>query len=148
MLDTVSVIIPAYNAAAYVGRAIESALAQTHSPLEILVIDDGSKDHTAAVVSAYEPAVRLVRKPNGGPATARNLGAKLAEGRWLGLLDADDWWQPGKLSQQLELATSPDIGLIHCLPDHRSDQVPARLSFDDLWKKNWIVNSSVLVRRD
>jgi glycosyltransferase involved in cell wall biosynthesis len=146
--DTVSVIIPAYNAAAYVGRAIESALAQTHPPLEILVVDDGSADHTASVVAAYEPAVRLVRKPNGGPATARNMGAALARGNWLGLLDADDWWQPNKLAVQLACATDPEIGLIHCLPDHRSETVPDQLSFDDLWRKNWIVNSSVLVRRD
>jgi glycosyltransferase involved in cell wall biosynthesis len=148
MTHTVSVIIPAYNAAAYIGRAIESALAQTHPPLEILVVDDGSTDHTANVVASFEPAVRLVRKPNGGPATARNLGANLAQGQWLGLLDADDWWQPNKLSLQLECVTSPDIGLIHCLPDHRSETVPDRLSFVDLWEKNWIVNSSVLIRRD
>ena len=148
MAHTVSVIIPAYNAAAYIGRTIESALAQSHPPLEVLVIDDGSKDHTAAVVAAYEPAVRLIRKPNGGPASARNLGASLARGDWLGLLDADDWWQPDKLAAQLELAAGPAVGLIHCLPDHRSETVPDRLSFDDLWKKNWIVNSSVLVRRD
>jgi glycosyltransferase involved in cell wall biosynthesis len=148
MNRTVSVIMPAYNAAAYVGRAIESALAQTHPPLEILVVDDGSTDHTADVVASFEPAVRLVRKPNGGPASARNLGAKLARGRWLGLLDADDWWQPNKLSLQLECATNSKIGLIHCLPDHRSETVPNQILFDDLWKKNWIINSSVLIRRD
>jgi glycosyltransferase involved in cell wall biosynthesis len=148
MTHTVSVIMPAYNAAAYVGRAIESALAQTHPPLEILVVDDGSTDHTADVVASYEPAVRLVCKPNGGPASARNLGAKLARGRWLGLLDADDWWQPNKLSVQLECATNSKIGLIHCLPDHRTETVPNRILFDDLWKKNWIINSSVLIRRD
>jgi glycosyltransferase involved in cell wall biosynthesis len=148
MTENVSVIIPAYNAAAYVGRAIESVLAQTHAPLEILVVDDGSMDRTADIIAGYEPAVHLVRKPNGGPASARNLGAKLAQGRWLALLDADDWWQPNKLSVQLREATSPNIGLIHCLPDHRSEPVPIRLSFDDLWKKNWIINSSVLIRRD
>ncbi len=148
MAASVSVIIPAYNAAAYVGRAIESALAQTEKPLEVLVIDDGSGDHTGPVVRAYEPAVRLISKPNGGPATARNLGARLARGEWLALLDADDWWQPEKLAVQLALATEPDIGLIHCLPDHRTDRVPAVLGFDDLWVRNWIVNSSVLLRRD
>ncbi len=148
MAETVSVIIPAYNAAAYVGRAIESALAQTHPPLEILVVDDGSKDHTAEVVAAYEPHARLIRKPNGGPASARNLGAKLAQGRWLALLDADDWWQADKLDVQLDMARSPDVGVIHCLPEHRSEAVPAQLTFADLWVKNWIVNSSVLVRRD
>ncbi len=70
---TVSVIIPAYNAATYVLRAIESALAQTFPALEILVIDDGSSDRTAELVAPLPPPVRLLRKENGGPATARNL---------------------------------------------------------------------------
>lgn len=148
MPHTVSVIIPAYNAAAYVGKAIESALRQSHPPLEVLVVDDGSKDHTAEVVAAYEPAVRLVRKANGGPASARNLGAALSCGTWLALLDADDWWMPDKLAAQLELAGAPDVGLLHCLGDHRSEPVPDLLSFGQLWHKNWIINSSVLMRRE
>jgi len=147
MADTVSVIIPAYNAAAHVVRAIDSALQQTHPPLEILVIDDGSKDRTADVVAALPPPVRLIRKENGGPATARNLGASLAKGDWLALLDADDWWYPNKLRAQLACAGDPATGLVHCLPDHRNDIVPPRMSFDDMWARNWIINSSVLIRR-
>ncbi|HBK09484.1 MAG TPA: hypothetical protein DDZ81_27085 [Acetobacteraceae bacterium] len=144
---TVSVIIPAYNAAAYVTRAVESALAQTHPPLEILVVDDGSKDDTREVVRRMLPPVRLIEKENGGPATARNLGAGQARGDWLALLDADDWWFPEKLKIQLQQAAEADAGMIHCLPDHRDDAVPARLTFDHMWDRNWIINSSVLLRR-
>ncbi len=147
MADTVSVIIPAYNAAAHIARAVDSVLAQSHPALEILIVDDGSKDRTAEVVEAMPPPVRLIRKPNGGPASARNLGALQAKGDWLALLDADDWWLPEKLREQLALATEPNIGMIHCLPDHRNDQVPDRLTFEHLWDRNWIINSSVLIRR-
>lgn len=147
MAETVSVITPAYNAAKHIARTIQSALGQSQPPLEVIVVDDGSTDDTAAVVSGFGAAVRLVRKENGGPASARNAGARLARGEWLALLDADDWWFPTKLEVQLSLATDPGIGLIHCLPEHRLDQVPDELSFEDLWKRNWIINSSVLIRR-
>ncbi len=147
MPDTISVIIPAYNAAPHIARAIESALTQTHAPLEVLVIDDGSKDRTAEAVEAFGAPVRLVRKTNGGPASARNLGAGMARGTWLALLDADDWWFPGKLEAQLGFARAPEVGLVHCLPDHRDEVVPPILTFADLWNRNCIINSSVLIRR-
>jgi glycosyltransferase involved in cell wall biosynthesis len=147
MSPTVSVIIPAYNAAEHVGRAVESALNQTLCPLEVLVVDDGSKDRTTQVVAAMPSPVRLICKENGGPASARNLGAGQAKGDWLALLDADDWWYPEKLQAQLAVATDPDCGLVHCLPDHRHEQVPAELTFEDLWQNNWVINSSVLIRR-
>ncbi|MEI7710153.1 MAG: glycosyltransferase [Rhodospirillales bacterium] len=148
MTDTVTVIIPAYNAAAYIARTVGSALAQTHMPLEILVVDDGSKDRTADIVAAMPAPVRLIRKENGGPASARNLGAREAKGTWLALLDADDLWQPEKLAAQLRLGADPSVGLIHCLPDHRSAVVPDELTFAMMWDQNWIINSSVLIRRE
>jgi glycosyltransferase involved in cell wall biosynthesis len=145
---TVSVIIPAYNAAAYIERAVESALAQTLAPLEILVVDDGSKDDTRQIVRGMtSDVVRLIEKENGGPATARNLGASHARGDWLALLDADDWWFPEKLKVQLAQVTDDSVGMIHCFPDHRNDPVPARLTFADMWVRNWIINSSVMLRR-
>src|SRR5687767_11564824 len=96
---SVSVIIPAYNAALWVGRAIESALRQTVPPAEILVVDDGSSDDTAKTVEPYAPLVRLIRRDNGGPAAARNTGAKASLGGWLALLDSDDAWLPTKLER-------------------------------------------------
>lgn len=146
-MSKVSVIIPAYNAAAFVARAIDSALHQTEPPLEILVIDDGSSDETAEVVAAYPAPVRLLKKANGGPASARNLGARLARGEWLAMLDADDWWAPRKLECQLALATVPDIGLIHGPATTSRLNVPSELTFDDLWEQNWIINSSALICR-
>ena len=148
MVDTVSVIIPAYNGAAYIARAVASALAQTHQPLEILVVDDGSTDRTADIVAAMPAPVRLIRKKNGGPASARNLGAREAKGNWLALLDADDLWRPEKLAAQLLLGAAPEAGLIHCLPDHRNEAVPDILTFDMMWDQNWIINSSVLIRKE
>ena len=148
MSETVSVIIPAYNAAAHITRTVECVLAQTHQPLEILVIDDGSKDRTAELVAAMPAPIRLIRKENGGPASARNRGAREAKGDWLALLDADDLWQPEKLAAQLQLGGDPTVGLIHCLPDHRDIAVPNILTFDMMWEQNWIINSSVLIRRE
>jgi len=145
--STVSVIIPAFNAAGSVGQAIESALRQTHPPLEILVVDDGSSDRTAAVVAEFPPPVKLLRKTNGGPASARNLGARSSHGAWLAFLDADDWWLPTKLERQLSLARSPEIAVIHGLTNTSRLGTPAEITFDDLWDYNWIANSSVLMRR-
>lgn len=145
-MPTVSVIIPAYNAAKDVGRAIESCLRQNAAPLEILVVDDGSSDDIEGAVAGFPASVRLLRKPNGGPASARNLGAREARGDWLALLDADDEWHPEKLEQQLALDSAEDIGLIHGLANTSKPNIPDRIDFDLLWRANLIVNSSVLIR--
>lgn len=144
---SVSVIIPAYNGARTVWRAIESALGQTHPPLEVIVVDDGSADETADVVAAYPAPVRLIRKENGGPASARNVGARAASGTWLAMLDADDWWYPDKLERQLALDTSSDISLIHAFAPHSRARVPREVTLTDLLRANIIINSSVLIRR-
>lgn len=146
-MPTVSVIIPAYNAAQSVARAIDSALAQSLSPAEIIVVDDGSKDDTAAVAASFPDPVRVLRKPNGGPASARNLGARCASGKWLAMLDADDAWAPRRLERQLRLDTGPDIGIVHGPATASLSNTPAEIRFGDLWEQNWIVNSSVLIRR-
>jgi len=148
MSDAVAVIIPAYNAARHLRRTIESVLAQTVPATEIIVVDDGSTDDTASVVRSFAPRVRLIQKPNGGPGSARNLGAQQTAATWLAFVDADDVWYPDKLAGQLAVAEQAGIGLIHCLPDHREDTVPDELTFDHLWERNWIINSSVMLRRD
>ena len=110
-----SVIIPAYNVSGIIGRAIRSAAAQTLPPLEILVIDDCSTDDTVEVVRALgreTPSLRLLSTPaNGGPSAARNVGLRAAKADWIGLLDADDAWKPGRLERLTEvaLATSADF---------------------------------------
>lgn len=146
---TVSVIIPAYNAADCVGRAIESALAQTYPPLEILVVDDGSKDNTAEVVARYPAPVRLIRQANGGTGAARNRAAREARGSWLAWLDADDSWEPTKLERQVQYTADPMVGIIHCLAvgNNNADSIPTKITFQQLWQKNCIGVSSVIIRR-
>jgi len=99
---TVSVIIPAYNAEGYVGRAIDSVLAQNRQPDEIIVVDDGSTDNTAEVIKSYGSKVHGIRQENGGASVARNTGIEAATGKWIAFLDADDEWLPEKLQLQME----------------------------------------------
>src|SRR3954469_10276808 len=100
-MPEVSVVIPAYNAAQTVGTAVDSVLAQTFADLELIVVDDGSRDDTAAVVRARDaPRGKLVRSSNQGVAAARNRGLALASGAFVAFLDADDAWQPTKLERQ------------------------------------------------
>ncbi|MBN1341080.1 MAG: glycosyltransferase [Phycisphaerae bacterium] len=102
----VSVVIPSYNAGRFISHAIESVLAQLHDDLEVIVVDDGSTDGTQNRVRAYGSSVRYVGRPHGGPGAARNHGASLAKGDWLAFLDADDFWYPHKLVEQLALVES------------------------------------------
>jgi GT2 family glycosyltransferase len=108
-----SLIVPAFNAAEFVGEAIEAALAQTYRPLEIVVIDDGSTDTTADIVRGYlhHPEVVLVQQENRGLAGARNRGIDESHGEVVGLLDADDVWMPHKVATAMRhLREHPEIG--------------------------------------
>ena len=103
----VTVVIPSYNSAKYVGAAIESVLAQTYPSVDVIVVDDGSKDDTASVVARYDPArVRYIRQENAGVAVARNRGIEESRTRWIGFLDADDTWYPEKLARQMKILHS------------------------------------------
>jgi len=105
----ISVIVPAYNMARFLPEAIASIRAQRWEPLEILVVDDGSTDETPAIAQTLE-AVRLIRKPNGGAASARNFGLQEAHGEWISFLDADDLWPPEKLARLApRLAADPSL---------------------------------------
>jgi len=109
MTDTppkVSVVIPAYNAAWSVGRAIESVLAQGFRDFELIVVDDGSTDSTAAVLSHFGDELRVLSKTNGGLSSARNAGIQASRGSYVAFLDADDWWLPDKLERQVALMRS------------------------------------------
>lgn len=100
----VSVVIPTYNRATLIGETIDSILAQTRPPAEIIVVDDGSTDDTETVVARYG-AVRHHRISNVGPSAARNVGVSLARGSWIAFCDSDDLWRPQKLERQLHLHT-------------------------------------------
>jgi glycosyltransferase involved in cell wall biosynthesis len=99
----VSVIIPAYNAAWCVAKAIDSVLTQDFRDFEVIVVNDGSTDDTAAVLDTYGDAIRIVTQPNGGLSSARNAGIRAARGELIAFLDADDWWLTAKLRRQVEL---------------------------------------------
>lgn len=96
----VSVIIPVYNGERYLAEALQSVLVQTYQPVEVIMIDDGSVDESAAMARSF-PMVQLYSQPNQGVAAARNRGLKLARGEWLAFLDQDDLWLPDKLSRQM-----------------------------------------------
>jgi glycosyltransferase involved in cell wall biosynthesis len=102
--NTVSLIIPYYRASQTIARAVESALAQTVRPLEILIVDDGSPEGAAEATKQFGSSVTVIRKPNGGVASARNLGVEHAKGEWFAFLDADDYWEPVKLERQLAVS--------------------------------------------
>jgi glycosyltransferase involved in cell wall biosynthesis len=110
--DLVSVIIPCYNYAHFLHRAIESVLHQTYSPLEIIVVDDGSSDNTADVVARY-PGVQYLWQPNLGVSAARNNGMRQSKGEYLVFLDADDELMPGAAELGVRcMHTNPEYGFV------------------------------------
>ena len=99
----ISVVIPAYNIKAYLSRAIDSVLDQTLPPDEIIVVDDGSTDETAAVAQQYGSQIRYIHQENAGLSAARNTGIRAATCRWIALLDGDDEWLKDKLQVQVDM---------------------------------------------
>lgn len=97
----ISVIIPSYNCAQYLGRSIESVLRQTCKPYELIIVDDGSTDDTPDVLSKYKNQIITIRQQNAGASVARNTGIEKACGDWIAFLDADDQWLPSKLEMQI-----------------------------------------------
>jgi len=113
-IATVSVVIPAFNAAEFLPETIQSVLRQTKPPLEVIVIDDGSEDGTPEVMRDFLGRVTYLRKPREGPAAARNFGIQHAHGEWIALLDADDLWLPERLERQLAVASRSGADLVFC----------------------------------
>jgi glycosyltransferase involved in cell wall biosynthesis len=110
----VSVIIPNYNYAHYLGEAIESVLAQTYPSIEIIVVDDGSSDGSMSVLEPYDDKITLIRQQNQGVSAARNNGAAAGRGQYVAFLDADDVWLPLKVEKQVERFLSGNgPGLVH-----------------------------------
>lgn len=113
----VSVIIPNHNYGRYLDKAINSVLAQTYTNVEIIVIDNGSSDNSIEVLESFGNRIKFVRQVNRGQANARNLGLSLAHGEYLAFLDADDYWEPLKLEQQIKLL-SRKCQLVYCSVRH------------------------------
>jgi glycosyltransferase involved in cell wall biosynthesis len=114
MSARVSVVIPTFNRAAYIAAAVDSVLAQTRPPDEIIVVDDGSTDDTPERVAAYGDRVRYLPIVNQGPALARNVGMAACTGDYIAWLDSDDEYWPFKLALQAQvLDTRPDVGFVY-----------------------------------
>jgi len=159
----VSVIIPVHNGAEFVGRAIESVLAQTYDAVEIVAVDDGSTDESADVVRGFAGRVTLVSQSNLGVSRARNAGVNASSGTLVAFLDQDDWWRPSKVELQVARFSDPEVGLVHTNVAHfdedartyvgrlTAESISAALvgrTFDRLVLGNGIYNSSVMLRRD
>jgi glycosyltransferase involved in cell wall biosynthesis len=114
--ELVSVVIPVFNGASFVAKAVGSVRAQKYPAVEILVVDDGSTDGTQDVLKSLEQShgIRWFQRSHGGPARSRNYGIEAAQGQFIALLDCDDEWLPGKLAAQLAIMHQrPEVGLVH-----------------------------------
>src|SRR4051812_32722809 len=137
-MPLVSVIMPAFNAEAYIGRAIESVLRQTWADLELVIVDDGSSDGTLGIARAFagrDPRVKVLQQPNAGPGPARNTAFGAAEGRLLAFLDSDDEWDDTFLAEHVALLDArPDVDVLIGNARNRGgsrDNQPARPVEDD-----------------
>ncbi len=160
----VSVLMPAYNTARFIGRAIESVLTQTYTHWELVIVDDGSTDDTPEVVGRYtDERIRYIRTENRGPGAARNTAIDNAHGEFIALLDSDDVWFPHKLGIQMEALRGPvDVGLVyanvwrideegHRLKPYRFSlgRLPIGSCLDRMLVRNGVFcTSTVVFRRD
>src|ERR1700742_1301469 len=113
----VSVIMPAYRVAEYIGVALDSILAQTLDDYEIIVVNDGSPDgqELEQGLAVYHKHIVYIEKPNAGPSAARNTAIRHARGEFLAFLDADDYWEPDFLARQIAFFDRyPDIDMVYC----------------------------------
>ncbi len=159
MTPQVSVVIPAYNAMKYLPDAVESVLRQTFTDFEVLIINDGSKDHIVQWASQLkDQRIRLISQENQGLSAARNTGISQAKGDYIAFLDADDFWEATKLEKQVHcFEENPEVGLVHTWMVFVDEQgkstgrVMPSFAEGQVWKKllekNVIACPSVMARR-
>ncbi len=160
MHKKISVVIPAYNAERFIAQAVESALSQSVPPLEVVVVDDGSRDGTGSVVGNYDGRVSYIRQANAGPAAARNRGIREAKGEWIAFLDSDDFWDRNHLELLVnEAGTRKDIALVYSgkkyvdidgkhIPNaHKQTQFPSGWIFSEMFDANYISSTSVVLAK-
>ncbi len=158
-MKTVSVVIPNYNNAHYLGRAIQSILHQTFTDYEIIVVDDGSTDNSKDVVGAFGDKVRYIWQENKGLGGARNTGILASNAEFIGLLDADDEWKPTYLERMISLVQRlSDAAVYFCaaqgmdaagkdLPQIFGRFIPSDSIYQTLLRANFIIPSTVTLRR-
>lgn len=150
--ELVSVVMPVYNAAATLRKSIDSVLAQSHAAVELLAVDDGSRDASLQILDDYaarDPRVRALRMPsNGGVAAARNRALDVARGRYIAFLDSDDWWHPQKLERQLAAMRAASAKVSYTAYDRVGEdgrllsrvRPPAQVDYAAMLKSNRIGN--------
>lgn len=132
MSPLVTAVIPTYNYARFVARAVESVLGQTYPAIECVVVDDGSRDETPQVLEQFGSRIRVIRQPNRGLSAARNTGIAAASGPYVAFLDSDDCWYPEKIERQMALIRSAaelgcvGCGFAHVSPDGSVEEFPGR----------------------
>jgi glycosyltransferase involved in cell wall biosynthesis len=156
--DLVSVIMPTYNRAAFLRRAIPCVLEQTHRNVELIVIDDGSGDDTATVLAEYAGRIVVIRQDHEGVSVARNAGMLASRGDYIAFLDSDDYWAPNMLERQIAaLRAHPDAAVSYAwysVVDTAGNLVraiqPASEGdiFEDLYFDNALITSVVIARRE
>ncbi|HEY9633636.1 MAG TPA: glycosyltransferase family A protein [Coleofasciculaceae cyanobacterium] len=158
-MPKVSVVIPAYNAMAYLPETVDSVLRQTFTDFEVLIINDGSSDNIVEWASGVkDPRVKLISQENQGVSIARNTGIAQAQGEYIAFLDADDLWEATKIEAQVRcLDSNPEVGLVHTWmllvnkQGKSTGRVMSSQAEGNVWKqlveKNTIACSSVMVRR-
>jgi glycosyltransferase involved in cell wall biosynthesis len=150
----VSVIIPTYNASQYIQEAIDSVLDQSYKNFEIIVVDDGSTDNTKEVLENFikNEQIKYFYQDNSGPGAARNNGLLRAKGEFVAFLDADDIWDKGKISKQVDFMIKNDLDLSHTgrffIGQNNISEwiINSKMTAERLIKENYIITSSVMVK--
>lgn len=162
MKPAVSVVMAAKNYARFLPEAVESVRAQSFPDWELVIIDDGSSDHTPQAVRPFlaDARVRYFRSDTLGQPRAKNLGIGLSRGGLVAFLDADDAWEPTKLEKQLAVfAAKPDVGVVFCkrslmdeagnaIPKKNAENPPRGFAFGRMFTQNFVCFSSVVVKRE
>ena len=138
----VSVIVTFYNQASFVQATLSSVLAQDYSPMEVIVVDDGSTDDTPRACAAFAGRVHYIRQSNGGPCAARNVGMRHARGALLAFLDGDDLWDAGKITTQVGTALRhPEVGMIVVNGEMFSDEQILRPNLYNRWLESRLADA-------